>query len=300
MLTGFGFLTMALLIAGLVAYHVAGDRGRALAHLDRRIGNYAAPVAAPIRRHGPVPVPELVAPLLAQAQIELTPRSLGILAGVTAAGFLFTLLLLGPTAALLTVALPTIAAIGYVRHRARRRIDGLIEALPSYIDTVRQLISVGNSLAQALVRAVPTSPRAVQTYLASTVRRIELGAPVSDSFQQVADRLRIPEMSMLAAAIRVNIRFGGPMTAVLANLGKVVRERIRIKRELRAATAEIKVSTWVLTAMPLAAMLMLFIINPAYLDFFLNDPRGHRWALIAAILQGLGMLVMRRLMRLHF
>jgi tight adherence protein B len=136
--------------------------------------------------------------------------------------------------------------------------------------------------------------------MATAARRIELGAPVAESMQQVADRLRVPEMAMLAAAIRVNVRFGGSMTTVLSNLGQIVRERLRIKRELRSATSEIKVSTWVLIAMPLVAMALLFTINPNYIDFFVRDPRGHRLAIIAFVLQCLGMLVMRRMMRIAF
>jgi tight adherence protein B len=107
-------------------------------------------------------------------------------------------------------------------------------------------------------------------------------------------------MSMLAAAIRTNMRYGGSVSAVLSNLSAILRERVRIGRELKAATSEAKVSSRVLIAMPLVAMALLMAANPAYIDFFLQDARGHRLAIIAVGLQLAGMLVMRRVMRLTF
>jgi len=52
--------------------------------------------------------------------------------------------------------------------------------------------------------------------------------------------------------------------------------------------------------MPIAAMVLLMAANPDYLDFFVRDPRGHRLAIIAVVLQGMGMLVMNRMLRLAF
>ena len=300
MLTGLAFFVLALLTIAAVGYQTLTDRTHDIAHLDRRIASLALPVATAPRRHGPVPVPDMIAPLLARAQIEINSRMLTKIVGVLAAIFVVTLIVGGPIIGLAAAILPAFALLTWLRGRARRRIDGLIDTLPFYIDAVRQLLTVGNSLAQALVRALPDAPKPIQLFLAPAARRIELGAPVAESIQQVADRLRVPEVSMLAAAVRINVRFGGSMTSVLANLGQIMRERLRIKREMRSATGEVRVSSWVLIAMPLVAMLMLFVTNRAYVDFFLHDPRGHRWALIAAALQVSGMVVMSRLMRLSF
>src|SRR3546814_1927492 len=66
-----------------------------------------------------------------------------------------------------------------------------------------------------------------------------------------SDLLRVPEISMLAAAIRTNMRYGGSISAVLLNLANILRERIRIKRELKAAISEAKISGRVLIVMPL-------------------------------------------------
>ncbi len=105
---------------------------------------------------------------------------------------------------------------------------------------------------------------------------------------------------MLAAAISTNLRYGGSITTVLANLSRILRSRIHIKREMEAATSQAKISGRILVAMPIVAMVLLMAVNPAYLDFFVGDPRGHTLAIVALGLQGMGMLVMNRMMRLAF
>lgn len=297
MLSGAAYLLLSLLIIAGIGWQLLAEQARQRAVIDRRLG--LALSAAPPRAAA-LTVPDRIAPLLAQAQIEFTTRAVGMAGGLLLLIALSALLAAGPVAALAVMAGVPTALLGWVRRRAQRRVEALIEALPYYIDAVRQMQAVGNSLAQALERALADAPAVVQSYIAPVARRLELGASVADAMQMLAERLRVPEISMLAAAIRTNMRYGGSISAVLLNLANILRERIRIKRELKAAISEAKISGRVLIVMPLVAMAALVAMNPDYIDFFLRDPRGHRLAIVAMVLQGLGMLVMRRVMRLTF
>jgi len=296
-LSGAAYLLLSLLIIAGIGWQLLAEQARQRAVIDRRLG--PALSAAPPRAAA-LTVPDRIAPLLARAQIEFTTRAVGMAGGLLLLIALSALLAAGPVAALAVMAGVPTALLGWVRRRAQRRVEALIEALPYYIDAVRQMQAVGNSLAQALERALADAPAVVQSYIAPVARRLELGASVADAMQMLAERLRVPEISMLAAAIRTNMRYGGSISAVLLNLANILRERIRIKRELKAAISEAKISGRVLIVMPLVAMAALVAMNPDYIDFFLRDPRGHRLAIVAMVLQGLGMLVMRRVMRLTF
>jgi tight adherence protein B len=210
------------------------------------------------------------------------------------------LLLAGPAFALAVLLGLPMGALSWLRGRARKRVDALTEALPLYLDGVRQLQAVGNSLSQALSRALADASPVVRAFFDTAARRLEMGAPVAETMQQLADRLQVPEVSMIAAAIRTNLRYGGSIGAVFTNLAHILRERLRIRRDLVAATSEAKVSSRVLIAMPLLAMVGLVMMNPAYLDFFIADPRGQHLSLLAVGLDGAGMLIIRRMLRLEF
>jgi tight adherence protein B len=305
-LIGAVFLLLGLGGIAGVGYMAFSSRAQNLTELDRRIAEHNHPVA-PVARarparglHRALTMPHRFAPLLARAQIEPTPQMISILIGVLALSFSLVFAIGGIVFALATVAVLAALPFVYVNARARRRTNALTDALPFYIDGVRQLMSVGNSLPQALTRAIPTAAEPIQAYLGPAARRIELGAPVGESVQQMADRLAIPELAMFAAAIRSNLRFGGSMATILNNLSQIMRERIRINRELSAAISEIKVSTQVLIAIPIFLIVLLFSSSPIYRTFFFSDPRGHHMALFAAVLQGLGIIIMMQLKRLSF
>ncbi len=300
MVKGLVLLILALLALATVASQILAARGGALQQLDRRLSRKMAGVTVAAQRERVISVPDMVAPLLARAQIEPGIRTIGVGVAIVLLLALIALLVLGPVVALLILFGLPAAFFAYVVRRAGRRIDALIEALPHYIDSVRQMQMVGNSLPQALERALVEAPDTVRGYLTPVARRLELGAPVSETMQHLSLRLRVPEVAMLAAAISTNLRYGGSISAVLANLANILRTRIRIKREMNAATSQAKVSARILVAMPVVAMALLMAVSSGYLDFFLNDRRGHMLAIVALCLQGMGMLVMNRMMKLAF
>ena len=300
MVRGAAYLALALLILGGVLYALLSERARGLAAVDRRLAALAAPGAATLRATATILVPERIAPLLAQAQIEVTLQTVRMLAATGLALVFAVLLVAGPVFALAVLLGLPMAMLSWLRSRARKRIDALTEALPLYLDGVRQLQAVGNSLSQALSRALADASPVVRSYFDTAARRLEMGAPVAETMQQLADRIQVPEVSMIAAAIRTNLRYGGSIGGVFTNLAHILRERLRIRRELVAATSEAKVSSRVLIAMPLLAMIGLVLMNPAYLDFFIKDPRGQWLSMLALGLEALGILIIRRMLRLEF
>jgi tight adherence protein B len=299
MITALAFFGLALIALGAVGWMLIAERRELATAMDRRLDGLRANTAAQFE---PVVIEELRAfgPMMLQADVEITrERALTLVIAVLAATVL-ALILSGPLLALVVVlGLP---ACGYLwlRRLARTRIAALVEGLPHYIDGIRQLLAIGASPAQAVVRALQEAPQAVQRYFEPAARRVELGTSVDDAIDQLARSLRVPEVSMLAAALRTQMRFGGSIGLVLTNLAQLLRDQINVRRDLKAATAEARVSAKVLIAMPLVAMGMLVLGNPEYPEFFLSDPRGQNLGLIAVVLQAAGIIVVRRQMELVF
>jgi tight adherence protein B len=299
MISAFAFFGLAIVLLIAVGWFVAAERGRFAGILDRRLAEFEKQAEAEIRDVLITP-PDVVGPLLAQADIELSREKLVTAAGVYLVAAFLALLWQGPVLALIIVLVVPASAMAWLRHRARSRVDQLVEGLPHYVDGIRQLLGIGASLTQAVLRALNEAPPPVRRFLDPVARRIELGTSVDDAMDQLAMRIRVPEVSMLAAAIRTQMRFGGSVTVVLANLAQLLRDRIRVKRDLKAATAEARVSAKVLIGMPMISMVVLVLANPEYPRFFLTDPRGQNMAMIAIVLQVMGIFILRRQMDLKF
>ncbi len=188
----------------------------------------------------------------------------------------------------------------YIKRLAKKRLAAFVDQLPHYLDAIRQLLLIGNSFQQALAKATETTSEAVKRYLNPAMRRINNGAPVVDALETVADRIDLPEFHMVVAAVRTNSRFGGNITPALAGLVRLLRDRARVVRELGAASAETRLSATVLCALPPVALLIISIINYGYMRYLFETPGGHRLLLIGVGFQTVGILTMRRLMRLDF
>jgi tight adherence protein B len=201
---------------------------------------------------------------------------------------------------LLAVPIGLAVPLLYIRFLAGRRMAAFIELLPHFLDSIRQLLLVGNSLQQALTKATEDTQEPIQRYLRPAIRRIANGASVVDALESVADRIDLVEFHMVVASVRTNQRTGGSITPVLASLTLLLRDRARVVRELKAASAETRLSAAVLCALPPFAFLFISLINYGYMRYMWETDGGRRLLLIGLGFQVVGVLTMRRLMRLQF
>ncbi|HVV27830.1 MAG TPA: type II secretion system F family protein [Rhizomicrobium sp.] len=187
-----------------------------------------------------------------------------------------------------------------LEYRANAGAEKLSESMLGYLERVRQLLVVGNSLAVALQRATENSPPAVVRCLSPAMRRIANGGGVTESLEHCADDLAIRELRLLATATRINLQFGGSMTAILSNMIENVRAKASLERELRAGTAQIRASACVLGLLPMLVAAMVALTNRDYSRWFLVTHTGHVMIAYAVFSQGLGILCMRFIVRMQY
>lgn len=223
--------------------------------------------------------------------------------GVVAAWTLLALLLPSVAAALLLGLPSALAVCGLVAFglhrllalRARRRLDRFLAQFPTFIDRMRQLLATGNSLPQAFARALDHAGPVARDYLAPVSVRLSLGETLPDALDPQAERLAIPELSMLTLIARAHQRYGGTLADILDDLVRTLRDRDRIGREFRALSAETRASTRVLMALPVLVIGAIMLIRPDYLMFFVEEPRGRIYLAAACALQLAGIAAIRRL-----
>jgi tight adherence protein B len=183
---------------------------------------------------------------------------------------------------------------------AARRLAELGGLLPSFFDRVRQLLIIGNSLPTAFMRSVAGAPPRLRHYFGPTVRRMGNGASFSESIAQCADDIDLYEMRLFAAAVATNMRFGGSLTHSLGNLVAYLRKRASIEREMRASTTQIRVSAWVLGALPVMVAGLIVVQNQDYAHWFIANPTGKRLLAYCVVSQFAGFLLMRLIVRTSF
>lgn len=246
------------------------------------------------------PLPHWLRLRLDRADLMLSRRAAAFATSAVAAMMIAGAMIGG---ILLAAALAVAALVGtllVIEWRAARNVQAFVTALPLFLDSMQQLLRVGNSLHQAFTKASAGASPATARFLFPAVHRLQHGMSLAESLGWAAERVEIAELRMFAAAVAINGRHGGSISSTLANLARLLRQATRVQRELKAATAETRFSGLVLGAMPLLLTAVLTMINPGYTHFFLDTPEGRRLAVIALGLQLTGMALMHRLMRLSF
>ena len=227
-------------------------------------------------------------------ELVLAYLAIGVVIVILAARFA------NPVIALIIVGLLLLGPVAAVRQLALYRKNKFANALPYFLDSLRQLLIVGNSFQQGLIRSTESASPEIRRYLDAATRRIRNGAPVADAITAAAERVDSVELHMLASAVRINQRFGGAVGPVLSDLADLLRTRVRVNRELSAATAEVKMSTWILGSLPVVSIIVLALVRYDYIAFLWRDPTGHKMLAFAAVMEGIGVILMRRLNRVDF
>ncbi len=245
-------------------------------------------------------LPSFLEQKLARAGWEPSQRHLMAAGTIMLFAVVIALAVAGLLAGMLTAATLVLLTWVALEYRAGVRVQRLSDCMLGFLERIRQLLSVGNSLSVALERAVENSPPIVAQCLTPTLRRIANGSGVAESLERVAAEMDLYELHLLATATRTNLRFGGSMTAILRNIIENIRRRASIERELRANTTQIRASAWVLALLPVLVATLVMLTNRDYSSWFLTTEKGHHMIAYAVVSQIAGALCMRMITRSRY
>lgn len=217
-------------------------------------------------------------------------------------------ILVGAFAALLThpflgilcgIATPFLAKVLLVVMRDRRRA----KFQEQLTDTIQMLIGglrVGHSVLRSVEAAAQEADAPTSEELLRIVNEARIGKDPRFAFEDVADRMDSEDFRWIAQAIQINREVGGDLAAVLEEVAGTIRERSEIKGQVRALSAEGKMSALVLMAMPLGVAVILAFINPGYLNVFVEHPIGLLMLVGGFILFAVGGFWMSRVVKIKF
>ena len=132
------------------------------------------------------------------------------------------------------------------------------------------------------------------------VRPAELRNAAARRAEGVRERVPLLDARFFITAVLTQREAGGNLAEVLDNLASLIRERSRVKRQVRVASAHGRITGWVLSLMPPALAAMMIVIAPEHMKAFVDDPLGVRMIIGAIVLQVIGTLAIRRIVNVEF
>jgi len=162
----------------------------------------------------------------------------------------------------------------FVGFRQRRRLRAFDAQLAGVTVLISNGLKAGHAFIQALSSvAVSTKPPASVEF-ARCGHEIELGSPLEEALTRMVQRNPSEDLDLMMSAVQIQRIVGGNLAEILDNIAETIRERIRIKGEIRTLTAQARASGWIISLLPLALAGVLTLIAPDYFTPMFTDPLG--------------------------
>jgi tight adherence protein B len=203
---------------------------------------------------------------------------------------------------LLTAAVGLVGAgapLLYVRRKKAKRTLQFESLLPEAIDLMGNALKAGFSLESALSMVAKEIPDPLGIEFAVAFEEQNLGVSLADALTNMKNRVESEDLGLLITAILIQKKTGGNLVEILEKIGSTIRERFRLKREVRIFTAQGRFSGFVLVLLPIVMTFIILAVNPDYLKTLLVEPAGNYLLGAAIIMQLLGIWVIRRIVNIR-
>lgn len=186
-----------------------------------------------------------------------------------------------------------------LRFLAKRRSRKFEEVLPDVLMLVATSLASGFSLLQALDSVAKDAAEPAAKEFSRALAEARIGADVSDALDHMAQRMESDNMRWTTMAIRIQREVGGNLAETLRTTAATLREREMLRRQVRALSAEGRLSAYVLVGLPVGLLLYTTMVNYDYVSLLWTDPFG--WAMSAAgiIAMVLGIFWMRKIVTIE-
>jgi tight adherence protein B len=218
---------------------------------------------------------------IARADLRLKPSEFLFIWAGTTVGIPLLFLLLSPL--LPTLGNPLFLLIGgligfflprfWLGRRKSGRLNSFNKQLPDTITLIANALRAGSSFLQAIELVVRESRPPISTEFGRVIREVNLGLPFDQALENMVRRVRSDDLELMATAISIQHQVGGNLAEILDSIAYTIRERVRIKGEIRTLTAQQRLSGYVVGFLPIGLAGFLFIAAPRFMDpMFMNPP----------------------------
>ncbi|MGF1579763.1 MAG: type II secretion system F family protein [Gemmataceae bacterium] len=238
--------------------------------------------------------------LFEQADCHIAPNTLlaigALLAalGATISWLLARNLLVAPIGGLVMFFVPWV----WLLNKRRIRMKKFAAQLSDALELVARALRAGHSLAAGLHVVAEEMPAPVADEFNRVYEEQNLGIPIEDALRNLTERVPNLDLKFFVTSVLVQRQTGGDLAEILDKIGYVIRERYRILGQVKALTAEGRLSGIVLVALPFGLFLMMLHIKPDYVSKLWTHPLGVKMSVAALIAQILGAITIKKIIEI--
>jgi tight adherence protein B len=215
-------------------------------------------------------------------------------------GFLFLLLSGGGfLATLVGLIAGVLLPFTYLVIKESRRSGAFLAQLPDTLQLLAGSLSAGYSLPQAVDTVVREGGQPIAGEFQKAIIESRLGVPIEDALDGIAERMRSKDFAWIVMAVRIQREVGGNLAQVLSTVSQTLRERERLRRQVKVLSAEGRLSAWILGLLPIVFAIYLLLVRRNYIRPMYTTAMGYVMLVVWAILAVIGVLWLRRAVKVE-
>ncbi len=237
-----------------------------------------------------------VSKVFEQADVNIKASMLfGISLALAVAGGFISMLLVNvyvlPVGAVVMFSLPWI----WLYFKRGRRLKKFASQLPDAMELVARALRAGHSLAAGLHVVAEEMPDPIAKEFRRVYEEQNLGIPLEEALNNMCTRVPNLDLRFFVTSVNIQRQTGGDLAEILDRIGHVIRERFKILGQVKALTAEGRLSGIVLIAMPIGLFFMMLYMKPDYIQLLWTDPMGVNMSIGAIVLMLIGSYAIKKI-----
>jgi tight adherence protein B len=187
----------------------------------------------------------------------------------------------------------------YVRYRRAKRLSKMEQQLPEALGMIVSALRVGHSLIASLGAVAQDCREPISGEIRKCFEEQNYGADLRTALVNLTERVPIQDFRIFVAAVLIQKESGGNLAEVLEKVAETTRERFRLKKQVSVHTAQGRMTGWVLSLLPVGLGLAMYFVNPEGMSVLWTRPIGLKLLWVAASMDVVGGLIIRRIVRIR-
>ena len=192
-----------------------------------------------------------------------------------------------------------LAPLVLLHHRRAKRLKRIEAQLPEALDLVTRALRAGHAFSSGLQMIGEEMAEPIASEFRVVHDEVNFGVSLQQALTNLSERIPLTDLRYFVVAVLIQRDSGGNLTEVLANLSRLIRERLKLLAKVRVLSSEGRLSAWVLGVMPFVLAGLMNLVNPEFMSLLWTDPIGIGIIKHMLVLMAIGVLILRRIVRIH-
>lgn len=187
-----------------------------------------------------------------------------------------------------------------VKRAQKKRQNEFNKQLAESLVIMSNCIKAGFSFQQAMESIANDMQPPISSVFGKVVREVNFGVSKNEALRHMTESMKNDDLSLLVSAVMTSDQVGGNLSEVLDIISHTIKDRIRIKQEIRVLTAQGRMSGMVIGLLPVFMLLLLMLINPGYFSSFFTHYLGKLMIAASVFLESIGFLIINKIVNIEY